>query len=109
MKLGLIVLSVTLLSMSVVGALAAPKSSTGVACNKSGSERHVGTGSDGKKYDCMMDFCTYCGTTSGVIDCSKQVTDWSNATDCKPVAKISTGIKGIFNKNVTGNMTTRAP
>ena len=108
MKLRLIVLSVALLTLSVTDALAAPKSSTGVACNKSGSERHVGTGSDGKKYDCMMDYCTYCGTTSGVIDCSKQVTEWSNATDCKPVSKLSTGKQGIFNKNVTGNMT-RAP
>jgi hypothetical protein len=94
--------------MTVSDALAAPKSSTGVACNKSGSERHVGTGSDGKKYDCMMDFCTYCGTTSGVIDCSKQVTEWSNATDCKPVAKISTGNKGILNKGIFGSMT-KAP
>ena len=94
--------------MTVSDALAAPKSSTGVACNKSGSARHVGTGSDGKKYDCMMDFCTFCGTTSGTIDCSKQVTEWSNATDCKPVAKISGGNKSIFNNGVTGNVM-RAP
>ena len=108
MKLGLIVLSVALLTMTVSDALAAPKSSTGVACNKSGSERHVGTGSDGKKYDCMMDYCTYCGTTSGTIDCSKQVTEWSNATDCKPVAKISGANKGIFKNNINGSVM-RAP
>ena len=108
MKLRLIVLSVALLTLSVTDALAAPKSSTGVACNKSGSERHVGTGSDGKKYDCMMDYCTYCGTTSGVIDCSKQVTEWSNATDCKPVAKISGANKGIFKNTINGSVM-RAP
>jgi hypothetical protein len=79
--------------------MAQPKSSTGANCTKSGSERHVGTGSDGKKYDCMMDFCTYCGVTSGTIDCSHLITEWSNATDCKPAAKVSVN-QSLFNKNV---------
>jgi hypothetical protein len=80
-------------------AWAQPKNSAGTPCISSGSERHVGKGSDGKKYDCMMDYCTTCGVTSGVIDCSTKVTEWSNATDCKPVAQIGAN-QSLINRNL---------
>src|SRR3569833_2548963 len=75
-------------------AWAQPKNSAGTPCISSGSERHVGKGSDGKKCDCMMDYCPTCGVTSGVIGCSSKVTEWSNATYFKPVAKIVCGRGG---------------
>lgn len=108
MKLHLVVLVAACFVLPATDAWAQPKNSAGVTCNKSGSERHVGKGSDGKKYDCMMDYCTTCGVTSGQIDCQKQVTEWSNATDCKPVAKISGANKGIFKNTINGSVM-RAP
>ena len=51
--------------------------------------------------NCQWDTCTYCGTTTGKIDCSKQITEYSNPTDCHPVASISHG-NGLskFNGNL---------
>jgi hypothetical protein len=66
----------------------AKKSSTGVACNSTGTARKDGKDQDGHKMNCLWDTCTFCGTTSGTIDCSKQVTEYSNPTDCHPVANI---------------------
>lgn len=99
MKLHLVVLVAACFVLPATDAWAQPKNSAGVTCNKSGSERHVGKGSDGKKYDCMMDYCTTCGVTSGEIDCTKQVTEWSNATDCKPVAELHSN-QSLVNRNL---------
>jgi len=35
--------------------------------------------------------------TSGTIDCSHLITEWSNATDCKPVAKLT---QSLINRNI---------
>src|SRR3569623_1107479 len=99
MKLHHVLLIAVCFVLPATDAWAQPKNSAAVTCNSSGSKRHVGTGDDGKKFDCMMDYCTTSGVTSGNNDCSKQVTEWSNATDCKPVAKINAN-QSLINKNL---------
>ena len=96
------VLGIVLVALSTADAWAAAKvSSTGVACNTTGTARKDGKDQDGNKMNCQWDTCTYCGTTTGKIDCSKQITEYSNPTDCHPVASISHG-NGLskFNGNL---------
>lgn len=82
---------------------AAPRqSSTGVACNSTGSVRKDGKDqATGEKLNCKWDTCTYCGTTNGTIDCSKQITEYSNPTDCKAAARTGPGHNlSIFQNNL---------
>jgi hypothetical protein len=74
-------------------ASAAPKkSSTGETCTSSGTERRNGKdAATGETFNCLFDFCTYCSTTNGQIDCSKLVTEYTNGRDCKAA---SAGIRG---------------
>ena len=117
MTLRLVVLSIALLAMSAPDVLAAPRqSSTGVACNSTGTARKDGKDEAGNKLNCLWDTCTYCGTTSGVIDCRIQLTEYSNPRDCKPAAIkplgqsiINSHIFGVydgFDSNPTPNTTT---
>jgi hypothetical protein len=73
---------------SSVMAFAAPKTaSNGETCIISGEKRRSGEDSVTKeKLDCLWDYCTYCGTSGGKIDCSILKTEYSNARDCKPAA-----------------------
>ena len=77
-----------LLAATTSSAMAEAKSSGGVTCNSSGTARKDGKDQNGNKMNCKWDTCTFCGTTSGVIDCTKQVTEYSNPTDCHAAAKI---------------------
>jgi hypothetical protein len=97
--LGLLVVS----QWAVTEALAEPKtSSTGVACNSTGTARKDGKDQDGNKVNCLWDTCTYCGTTSGQIDCSRQVTEYSNPRDCKAAKSIfgGAGQSRLFDGNL---------
>jgi hypothetical protein len=95
MKWAVIVLGLAFVATPITittEAQAVQKSSTGVACNSTGTARKDGKdAATGEKLNCLWDTCTYCGTTNGTIDCSKQITEYSNPTDCKPAAKA-----GIF-------------
>jgi hypothetical protein len=102
MTLKLVVLSIALLAMTAPDVLAAPKqSSTGVACNSTGTARKDGKDQNGNKVNCEWDTCTYCGTTSGVIDCRIQLTEYSNPRDCKPAAIKPRG-QSIINSHIFG-------
>lgn len=69
-------------------AQAAKVSSTGETCTSSGSTRRDGTDKDtGEKFNCLFDYCTYCSTSGGKIDCSRMVTEYSNARECRPAAR----------------------
>ena len=97
MKWGFVVLGLVVLSTSMVtDALAVQKSSGGVACNSTGTARKDGKDQDGNKLNCQWDTCTYCGTTNGTIDCSKQITEYSNPTDCHAVKAIFGGNQSVF-------------
>jgi hypothetical protein len=73
---------------------AKPKRPDGGACDTTGTERKTGTDDQGNKLDCLWDTCTYtkCNTSGGQISGCEKRTDYSNARDCKAVAK--SGIKG---------------
>jgi hypothetical protein len=75
-----------LFGTTLLAAADSKQSSTGVSCNSTGTARKDGKDQDGNKMNCSWDTCTYCGTTSGTIDCSKQITEYSNPTDCHSVA-----------------------
>lgn len=86
MTLKLVVLSIALLAMTAPDVLAAPKqSSTGVACNSTGTARKDGKDQDGNKVNCLFDSCTYteCSTSGGAITNCVKKTEYSNARDCK--------------------------
>jgi hypothetical protein len=106
MDRALAVLSLAMLSFTIISDVyAAPKtSSTGVACNSTGTARKDGKDQDGNKVNCQWDTCTYCGTTSGVIDCSKQLTEYSNPTDCHAAASIfgGNGHQSVFSNGNLG-------
>ena len=74
--------------IATVPAISAPKqSSTGETCTSSGEKRRIGKdAATGEKLDCLFDYCTYCGTKGGAIDCSILKTEYSNARDCKAAA-----------------------
>lgn len=78
---------------TTVTAIAAPKkSSTGESCTSSGEKRSKGKdAATGEVLDCLFDYCTYCGTKNGTIDCSILKTELSNARDCKPAARTGAG------------------
>ncbi len=68
---------------------AAPKKSgTGETCTSSGTERRDGKdAATGEKFNCLFDYCTYCSTSGGQIDCTKMVTEYTNGRDCKAAAR----------------------
>ena len=82
-------------------ALAEIKRANGGSCDTVGTERRDGKDQDGNKVNCEWDTCTYCGTTSGVIDCRIQLTEYSNPRDCKPAAIKPRG-QSIINSHIFG-------
>lgn len=112
MKWTLAVLSLVVLSLSTTSDVyAAAKSSGGIACNSTGTARKDGKDQDGNKMNCQWDTCTYCGTTQGVIDCSKQITEYSNPTDCHAAAAIfgGNGHQSVFSNGNLGLQQQLAP
>jgi hypothetical protein len=81
--------------LSSAMAVAAPKkASNGETCISTGEKRRVGTdAATGEKLDCLWDYCTYCGTSGGQIDCNILKTEYSNARDCKPAAARGAGTR----------------
>lgn len=105
MKWTLAVLSLVVLSLSTISdASAAAKSSGGIACNSTGTARKDGKDQDGNKVNCQWDTCTFCGTVNGVIDCSHQVTEYSNPSDCHAAAAIfgGNGHQSVFSNGTLG-------
>jgi hypothetical protein len=84
--------ALAILLPSVMAVAAPKKASNGETCTSSGEKRRTGTdAATGEKLDCLWDYCTYCGTSGGQIDCSILKTEYSNARDCKPAASRAPG------------------
>jgi hypothetical protein len=85
-------LAAILLAFMLPAAAAPKKSSTGESCTSSGTERRDGKdAATGETFNCLFDYCTYCSTTNGQIDCSRLVTEYTNGRDCKAARA---GLKG---------------
>lgn len=85
----LLVCAVLMLAAAPLAYSAPKQSSSGETCTKSGTVRRDGKdASTGEKLNCQWDYCTYCGTKDGKIDCSILKTEYSNPTDCHPAARI---------------------
>ncbi len=77
-------LAAAMLALPNPAAAAPKKSSTGENCSSSGTERRDGKdAATGEKFNCLFDYCTYCSTSGGQIDCSKLITEYTNGRDCK--------------------------
>lgn len=94
-----LILCALLIAVTTSPAGAEPKTNNKgtTACNSTGTGRKDGKDQDGNVMNCLWETCTYCGTVKGVIDCSVQATDYSNPTDCHPVAGITKPGGGIPN------------
>lgn len=94
----ILVCAVMILAISPPAYAAPRQSSTGEACNSTGTARKDGKdAATGEKLNCLWDTCTYCGTTGGQIDCSILKTEYSNGRDCKAAASIR-GNQSIIRK-----------
>lgn len=92
-----LIFSVVLLDMHSIAMAAPNQSASGEACTKSGTVRRDGKdAATGEKLNCQWDFCTFCGTTGGKIDCSILKTEYSNATDCKAAARVIPNKGGLI-------------
>lgn len=82
-------------------AFAVAKSSGGVTCESTGTERRDGKDQDGNKVNCLFDSCTFteCSTSGGTISNCVRKTEYSNARDCKAAAKTNLGGKIKLPKN----------
>jgi hypothetical protein len=94
LSLSLTLLGALLIFVSASESDAKPKRSDGGACDTTGTARREGKDDQGNKLDCLWDTCTFskCDTSGDSINGCKQVTEYSNARDCKAAAK--SGIKG---------------
>ncbi len=77
-------LALAMLALPNPAEAAPKKSSTGENCTSTGTSRRDGKdAATGEKLNCLFDYCTYCSTSGGQIDCSKMITEYTNARDCK--------------------------
>ncbi len=91
-RAALALFATALLSLAPPAEAAPKKSSTGEACTSSGTTRRDGKdAATGETLNCLFDFCTYCSTKNGQVDCSKLITEYTNGRDCKAARA---GIKG---------------
>lgn len=104
MKKRALVFSVLALAALTALSEARPKRSDGGSCDSVGTARKTGTDEAGNKLDCLWDTCTFtqCSTSGGQISNCVQKTEYSNARDCKPAAKIAP--KGTKAPGMSGGM-----
>lgn len=89
---------ITLIGLIIAAATpagAVKKSSGGITCSSTGTERRDGKDQDGNKVNCLFDFCTYtqCSTSGGKIGNCVRKTEYSNARDCKAAARTGPGAR----------------
>ncbi len=94
MKTAIAILGALMVLGSVGVSEAKPKRADGGQCDSTGTGRKTGKDEQGNKMDCLWDTCTFtqCDTSGGTVSNCVKKTEYSNARDCKAVAK--GGVKG---------------